>query len=184
MKNKKIFIIGVVVVAANWRRDSNDRHQNVGDLPMEQLVETVKRKLFVACLSSDQLTLQIELFTSIPGVGKVVALAMIIETEAFTKFDNPRSFNCHAGIAPFRYTSGDSIRSKNKVSHRANRDMKRLLHMTAVSVLTKKSSEFREYYDRKVAEGKNKMLVVINALRAKLVARMFAVIKHDKPYMQ
>jgi hypothetical protein len=60
--------------------------------------------------------------------------------------------------------------------------MKRLLHMAAVSVLTKKDGELREYYDRKVSDGKNKMLV-INVLRSKLVARMFAVIKHDKPYM-
>ncbi|MFR4037034.1 MAG: transposase [Butyricimonas faecalis] len=30
---------------------------------------------------------------------------MIIETEAFTRFDDPRKFACHAGVAPFRYTS-------------------------------------------------------------------------------
>jgi transposase len=146
----------------------------------KQLVETIERKMFGACRSSDTFARQMELLTSIPGVGKVVALAMIIETGAFTKFDNPRRFCTHAGVAPFAWDYGTSVHSGNKVSHRANKDMKRLLHMAAVSVLTQKNGELREYYDRKVSDGKNKMLV-LNAIRAKLVARMFVVIKHDTP---
>jgi hypothetical protein len=54
--------------------------------------------------------------------------------------------------------------------------------MAALSVATrKKSGELHEYYMRKVAAGKNKMLV-LNAVRAKLVLRMFAVIKFNKVY--
>src|SRR5215216_6602284 len=40
--------------------------------------------------------------------------------------------------------------------------------------------EFKDYYRRKVAEGKNKMSV-INAIRNKLVHRIFAVIKRSSP---
>jgi hypothetical protein len=54
--------------------------------------------------------------------------------------------------------------------------------MAALSVATRqKSGELHEYYLRKVAEGKNKMLV-LNAIRAKLVLIMFAVIKFDVFY--
>ncbi|MDR0510973.1 MAG: IS110 family transposase [Rikenellaceae bacterium] len=130
--------------------------------------------MFGVCCRSDQLARQVELLTSIPCVGKVVALAMIIEQGAFTKFDNPRSFNCHADVAPFAWDSDTSIHSGNKLSHRASKDMKRLPYAAAVSVLTKKDGELCEYCDRKVAECKNKMLV-INASRTKIVARMFAV---------
>lgn len=59
--------------------------------------------------------------------------------------------------------------------------MKRLLHMAAVAVTHRNGGELKKYYDRKVAEGKNKMSV-INALRAKIVARMFAVIKRNELY--
>ena len=41
--------------------------------------------------------------------------------------------------------------------------------------------ELREYYLRKVAEGKNKMLI-INALRNKLIHRVYAVVKRGKKY--
>ena len=57
-----------------------------------------------------------------------------IETVAFIRFDDPRKFCCHAGVAPFAYTSGSSQHSKNKVSHRANKNIKKLFHLAAVSV--------------------------------------------------
>ena len=53
--------------------------------------------------------------------------------------------------------------------------------MAALSAIQNKNSALRVYYDRKVAEGKNKMSV-LNAIRAKLVARMFAVIKNNELY--
>jgi len=89
---------------------------------------------------------------------------------------------CHAGVAPFQYTSGSSVHSKNRVSHKADKSIKSLLHMASLSVATiKKDGELREFYLRKVAEGKNKMSV-LNAIRKKLILRMFAVIKENKKY--
>jgi len=131
--------------------------------------------------STEVLDRQMKLLKSIDGVGKVIALNMIIETEAFTRFNDPRKFCCHAGVAPFSYSSGSSQHSKNKISHRANKNIKRLLHMAAVCITHRTSGELKTYYLRKVDEGKNKMLV-INALRAKIIARMFAVIKRNEFY--
>ncbi len=59
--------------------------------------------------------------------------------------------------------------------------MKQLLHMAAVGIIAHKKGELYDYYLRKVATGKNKM-TVINAMRAKLIARMFAIIKNDTYY--
>ena len=53
--------------------------------------------------------------------------------------------------------------------------------MAALSITRKKKSELKMYYKRKVEEGKNKM-TVINAIRAKLVARVFAVIRKNDIY--
>jgi hypothetical protein len=39
--------------------------------------------------------------------------------------------------------------------------------------------DISEYYNRKVAEGKNKMSV-LNAIRNKLVQRIFACVKQDR----
>jgi hypothetical protein len=65
------------------------------------------------------------------------------------------------------------------VSHRADKSIKSLLQMADLAVTTRqRSGELKEYYERKVAEGKNKMSV-LNAVRAKLVLRMFAVIRNN-----
>lgn len=92
-----------------------------------------------------------------------------------------RKFNCYAGVAPFSYSSGSSQHSKSKVSHRADKTIKRLLHLVAVAITHKTGGELKMYYERKVAEGKNRMSV-INALKAKIVSRMFAVVKRNEIY--
>ena len=118
---------------------------------------------------------QHELLCSVDGVGDRTAVKMIVETNAFKNFDNARKFCCHAGVAPFEYTSGSSIRSRNRISNRADKSIKALLHMAALVVATrKKDGELREYYVKKVSEGKNKMSV-LDAIRAKLVLRMLCV---------
>lgn len=148
---------------------------------LQAAIDAITAEMDELIASTEVLSRQMELLMSVDGVGRVTALNMIIETEAFTRFDDPRKFCCHAGVAPFSYTSDSSQHSKNKVSHQANKNIKKVLHMAAVSVTHRKEGELKAYYMRKVDEGKNKMSV-INALRAKIVARMFAVIKRNEFY--
>lgn len=42
------------------------------------------------------------LLTSIPGIGRVVALETIVLTENFMAIDNPRKYACYIGVAPFQ----------------------------------------------------------------------------------
>lgn len=148
---------------------------------LEQVLKRIEAEMNEIIESTKILSRQMDLLMSIDGVGRIVAMNMIIVTEAFTRFNNPRQFCCYAGVAPFAYISGSSQHSKNKVSQKACKYIKTLLHMSAVAITHRKSGELKAYYERKVDEGKNKM-TIINALRAKLVARMFAVIKKDEFY--
>jgi transposase len=121
-----------------------------------------------------------QLATSVPGVGKVTALFMICFTNEFSMYTNPKQLACYCGVAPFEHSSGSSIRGRTRVSHMANKVLKRMLHMGAMSVISR-DPELREYYQRKVAQGKNKMLV-INAVRNKIIHRLCAVIKRGYGY--
>jgi len=166
--------------------DYQKKAKRLKNLIRELAESIVQIEQQIAQLINEDQTLrrQHQLLCSIDGVGERVAVKMIVETNAFQDFDNGRQFCCHAGVAPFKYSSGSSIRSRNKVSNRADKSIKALLHMAALVVATrKKGGELQEYYDRKVAEGKNKMSV-LNAVRAKLILRMFAVIKFNKIYEQ
>ena len=58
--------------------------------------------------------------------------------------------------------------------------MKRLLHMAALSAINY-NADMKQYYQRKVAEGKNKMSV-INAVRNKLIHRIFTCVNQNRKY--
>lgn len=121
------------------------------------------------------------LIRSIKGVGQIVAAYMISCTRNFKAFANARKFNCYAGLAPFKYESGSSIRGRSKVSHLANKEAKSILTLAACCAI-KHDNELKKYYQKRVSEGKKKMSC-LNIIRAKLVARMFAVAKRQTPFV-
>ncbi|KAA6318967.1 hypothetical protein EZS27_031086, partial [termite gut metagenome] len=84
---------------------------------IEQAIEGLIR-------SDATLAHQHKLLCSIDGVGKQVVVKMIVETNAFKDFKHARQFCSHAGVAPFRYDWGTSIRSKSKVSQRCGQKHK------------------------------------------------------------
>lgn len=122
-----------------------------------------------------------KLLSSIPGIGRQNALAFIVYTQNFKNFSNAKHLACYAGVAPFPNESGTIIK-RARVSKLANLKLKSLLHMAAMSCIRAKG-ELKEYYIRKVKEGKNKM-VVLNNIRNKLIERMFAVIKRQSAYVE
>ena len=125
---------------------------------------------------------QYKLITSIPGVGLQIAANIIAYTQAFCLFDCPRKFACYSGVAPFPYQSGSSIKGRTRVSHLANKKMKSILSLGALTAI-RNDAEMRLYYQRKVDQGKNKMSV-LNAVRNKLLQRIFAVVKRETPYVK
>ena len=127
-----------------------------------------------------ELTKQAELIKSIPGVGNVLSWYMITKTEGFTKITNPRKMACFSGVVPFEYQSGTSVYRKPRVSIFADKQLKSVLHLAAMSAV-RHNHDLKVYYQRKVKDGKNKMST-LNAVRNKLIHRIFAVIKNDRPY--
>ena len=115
-------------------------------------------------------------------MGNITAIKCILETDNFTKFDNPRKFNCHCGLAPFKYQSGSSIRGKTKTSPLCDKSLKSILFKAACSAI-QHDPQLKNYYLRKIEEGKHK-LSVINAVASKIVLRIFAVSKRDQNYVK
>jgi transposase len=122
-----------------------------------------------------------DLATSTRGIGLILGLSLLVYSDNFTKFKTWRHFASYAGTAPFDYQSGSSIKRRKKVSHIANKRLKALLSNAALSSI-RHSPEMRLYYEKRVKEGKNKMLVQ-NIIRNKLLSRVFAVVRRSKPYV-
>ena len=122
------------------------------------------------------------LLQSIKGVGKILALTVLIKTHNFTRFINARKFACFCGTAPFDHSSGTSIKKKTRVSHLADKQMKTLLDLSAKSAI-QYDKELKEYYLKRTQNGKSKMST-INVVRNKILFRMFAVVKRQTPFTE
>jgi transposase len=131
--------------------------------------------------SDEELKNQYVLITSIKGIGPQIALYTLVFTEGFTKFKTPRQFASYCGVAPFPNSSGTSIRGKTKVSNLANKKIKSLLDLGAKGSI-QYNLEMKTFYERRLELGKSKMST-INIIRNKLIARMFAVVKRNSPYV-
>jgi transposase len=140
------------------------------ELEMKQLIK-----------ANQELNQQYKLVISVKGIGNQTALFMIVTTNGFTKFKTWRKYASYCGIAPFPNTSGTSIRGRTKVSNLANKKLKSLFDLCAKSAI-QNNPEMKIYYHKRVAQGKNKMST-INIIRCKLMARVFAVVNRQTPYV-
>lgn len=121
------------------------------------------------------------LIQSVTGIGPVSATEIIITTENFSKFDNHRQYACYAGIAPFKHQSGSSIKGRTKISSIGNKSVKSVLFMCAGTAL-QRDPELKAYYENRIERGKSKMST-INIIKNKLIARVFAVVKRQQPFV-
>lgn len=128
----------------------------------------------------DRLRELFNLIVSVPGVGSTTATEVLVSTNEFKAISNPKKLACHAGVAPFEHRSGSSVRGRTGVNQHARKRLKSLFHLGAMAAIRAKG-ELRDYYQRKVSEGKNKMLV-LNAVRNKLIHRVCSVVHRGQKY--
>lgn len=140
-------------------------------------------EMLLTCIKEDSiLENQYNLVRTVHGIGAQTAMFIVVLTQGFSLFENPRKFACYCGLAPFGNTSGTTLKGKPKVSHLANKRIKSLLTMCALNTI-KKDNEFKRYYDRKIKEGKHHSSV-LNVLRNKLISRAFATVMKNRPYQK
>ncbi|RRN77982.1 IS110 family transposase [Pseudoxanthomonas sp. SGD-10] len=120
------------------------------------------------------------LTTSVSGIGKVVATEILITTNEFKDIREAKKFACYSGVAPFAKESG-LFKGKAKVSPMANKNVKKLLHLAAL-VAIQHNKELKIYFERKVREEKKNKMLVINAVRNKLILRIFACVNNNREY--
>ncbi len=147
---------------------------------LEKSLHKVDEQILTYIREDEALKQKYDLMLSVKGVGKVLAAMLLVYTHGFNRLADSRKLACYSGVAPFVYESGTSVRGKTGVSKFANGELKRVLHMAAISSV-QHNPELHDYYKRKVEEGKNKMSV-INAVRNKLLHRIVAVVKRGTPY--
>jgi transposase len=79
-----------------------------------------------------QLKKNAEILDSVPGMGPVIALALVAKID-FTRFQNGRELACVLGISPRVWQSGETIRRRGKITKAGDDQLRALLRCGAMS---------------------------------------------------
>lgn len=119
---------------------------------------------------------------TIPGIGPVLASAIIGEIGDIHRFANAKKLVAYAGIDATTRQSGQFTGTRNRMSKRGSADLRRALWLAASSAY-RFNPEFAAYYASKRAEGKHHM-VVMGAIARRLVHLIYSVWSQERPFEQ
>lgn len=165
-----------------WAKLKKTKDYQAGIKGLQKDIEQIEADIWELIKSDEKLYKMFMLLVSIPAVGKITAYHFICYTNEFKRVKSGKNLSSYCGVVPFKQKSGSTLDRPGRISHEANKVLKTLLHLCAVTAL-KMKGEFAAYYQRKIAEGKQS-LKVINAIRNKLALRIAAVIRNEEPYNQ
>jgi transposase len=149
---------------------------------LQQTIKETERELRRAIHDDDHLSKLFRLITSVCGVGAVIGREILLLTQAFNRFsaEQVRDFSRFIGTLPQAHESGSSVRKRKRTPKRRGKSLKTLLTMGSMSAI-RNDPQIKAFYERKAAEGKHHN-VIINAVRNKLIARVFAVVRKGTMY--
>lgn len=154
---------------------------NPSVLQIEQLTKDIDLRIKTIWANDDYCKRLMQIMLSVMGIGNVTALQILIHTNEFKSITNARTFASYCGVAPFERDSGTSVKSRPRVSPIANKKIKSLLH-NGVRTCIVNDPEIKAYYKRRVEIDKKNKMSTINAIKFKLICRVFACIRGDRLY--
>lgn len=117
---------------------------------------------------------------TIPGIGPVLAAAILGEIGDISRFPTSVKLVAYAGIDPTVRQSGEFAGTRNRMSKRGSPYLRRAIWLAA-SVAKMYNPILRDFYEQKRAEGKHP-LVATGAVARKLTYIIHVVLRDRKPY--
>ena len=133
--------------------------------------------------SSAEMKRNYQILTSMKGIGLINAVALIVYTVNFKKFDyDARRIASFWGVAPFGYDSGTSLHTTPHVSNYADKYLKSLLSEAALCAM-RFCPVIRDYAARLSARGKHPN-IVRNNVKNKMLHILVAMVRDGKYFQQ
>lgn len=130
--------------------------------------------------SNAELKEKVRKITTIPGIGLMTAATIIGETDGFNHVKNKRQLVSYAGYDIINHESGTSIKTKPRISKRGNRNIRKAMHMPALTSIRNEINS-KNLFIRLVTKTGIKMKGVV-AVQRKLLVLIYTLWKNEAEY--
>ena len=153
---------------------------------LEQTIKFLRKQISkledeITNISNKEFKRQMDLLTSIKGIGDEIASALIIATGGFTYFSSAKQISRFLGLCPTYQQSGTSVNVKGHINRNGDTYLRSQLYIAAVSCI-RFNTACRELFERLKAKGKSGKVAII-AVANKLIRQAFAVVTNNRPYV-
>jgi transposase len=185
-KNKAELILDCVLNDGNTYRDYQEQRDFITQ-SLVRCLETQKKEIsFVDAEIERMLPLFGYKLQTLPGVNTVTAAKLIAEIGDISRFRNANKLAKYAGVSPVKFSSAG--KGKETSSRQGNRTLNGVFYFMAVTMVcvvpgTGRPYQpiFREYFLRKVSEGKTKPQALVCIMR-RLVSIVHGMMKNKTEY--
>jgi transposase len=133
------------------------------------------------CIKKDEiLKSDVKIITSIPGIGLITAAIVLGETNGFELIRNKKQLVSYSGLDVIDKESGTSIKGKTKISKKGNRNLRKSMHLPALTAL-RNIPNFQELYLRIYNKTAIKMKGIV-AVHRKLLELIYTLFKTKTMY--
>jgi len=136
-------------------------------------------KLLQQLSESDRYSKRMECLLSIPGIGKLSAITILLEIGDIERFPSAEKFASYLGLTPSEHSSGDVVR-KGSLTGMGHSSLRKLL-VEVSWVAIKKDPVLLEKFQR-LSKGKSKCKAIV-AVAKSLANRIRKILKDDEPYV-
>ena len=142
--------------------------------------DKIKNEIQEMLAKDTQVSSEVQLITTIPGVGWLTAVIILAETNGFEYIHNKKQLTSYAGLDIIEKQSGTSVHGKPRLSKKGNRHIRKALHFPSLTAV-KHSPIHREYYTRTVQNHGIKMKSLV-AVQRKILELSYVLWKNKTVY--
>ncbi|MEE9445019.1 MAG: IS110 family transposase [Cocleimonas sp.] len=139
----------------------------------------IKKTIGAIVKNNQHLCKQVDLLTSIKGIGERTAWSILAYIGDINFFSNSKQIASYAGLTPKITQSGTSI-DKSSLSKLGHKRLRKSLYMPAL-VAVRHNPTLKVVYERLVNNGKPKKVALIAVMR-KLLILSYGVLKSEKAF--
>jgi transposase len=125
-----------------------------------------------------------QLLRSVPGIGPIIALAVLAEAGDLSRFHHERQFLKFCGLDLSTAQSG-AFRGRSQLSKRGNSRLRAALWMAATVASRMSENSIRRKFDRYIKVNPtdaNLRRKAYTACTAKMARTIYGLVKHQQPY--